>query len=153
MPSATPADAISDLLISRLLERAARAQAFAQERILREQGLTGAQWSVLRELPGTALGMGELAHRAGCQTSNLTPVVDRLARAGWLKRTRTPRDRRSVRVRLTPKGRSVLRRVRGLLQVEQAEVLRGLGPRERPQLCRLLEKFIAGADQFREDAA
>ena len=153
MPPTAPADAISDLLIARLLERAARAQAFGQERILRDQGLTGAQWSVLRELPGTALGMGELAHRAGCQTSNLTPVVDRLARTGLLRRTRTARDRRSVRVRLTPKGTSLLRRVQALLQVEQVEVLRGLGPRERIQLCRLLEKFIAGAEQFREDAA
>ena len=153
MPPATSADALSDLLIARLLERAARAQVFAHERILRDQGLTGAQWSVLRELPGAALGMSELAHRAGCQTSNLTPVVDRLARTGWLRRTRTARDRRSVRVRLTPKGTSLLRRVRALLQAEQTEVLRGLGPRERTQLCRLLEKFIAGADQFREDAA
>ena len=153
MPLTTSAQDISDLLIARLLERADRVQASVQEGLLQGQGLTVAQWSVLRELPGTALGMGELARRAGCQTSNLTPVVDRLVRAGWLRRTRTARDRRAVRVRLTPKGTNLRRRVQALLQAQQVEVLRGLGARERTQLCRLLEKFIAGAEQFREDAA
>ena len=153
MSTPSPADGISDRLIARLLERAERVHASVQEGTLREEGLTGAQWSVLRELPGTALGMGELARRAGCQTSNLTPLVDRLARSGWLRRSRPARDRRSVRVRLTPKGASLLRRVQDSLQVQQVQVLRGLGPRERTQLCRLLEKFVAGAEQFREDAA
>lgn len=149
----TPTEAISGLLISRLLERAERVHASVQERFLREEGLTGAQWVVLRELPGTALGMGELARRAGCQTSNLTPLVGRLVRSGWLRRSRPARDRRAVRVRLTPKGEALRRRVQESLQSQQVHVLRGLGPRERTQLCRLLEKFVAGAEQFREEAA
>ncbi len=146
-------DEMAGRMVARLLERAERAHAAVQSEVLRGEGLTAAQWNVLRELPGTALGMSELAKRAGCQTSNLTPLVDRLARAGWLKRGRLARDRRSVRVRLTPKGETLLIQVQEALQEQQGEVLRGLGARERAQLCRLLEKFVAGAEQFRENAA
>lgn len=153
MSPPAPRDPLSDLLVSRLLEHANRVRSAVQERRLLDAGLTAAQWGVLRELAGTALGMGELAQRVGCQTSNLTPVVDRLARAGWLRRSRRARDRRAVRVRLTPKGEALRQRVQEALQLQQADLLRGLSARERVQVCRLLEKFIAGAEQYREAAA
>ena len=131
-------DAMADRLIARLLERAERAHAAVQMEVLRGEGLTSAQWSVLRELPGTALGMSELARRAGCQTPNLTPLVDRLARAGWLRRSRPSRDRRSVRVRLTPKGETLLRRVQAALQAQQVEVIVELSAEERRARVRVL---------------
>src|SRR5216117_3098234 len=46
---------------------------------------------IARQGPMTA---GELADRAGLTTGAITGVLDRLERAGWVRRERDPHDRR-----------------------------------------------------------
>jgi DNA-binding MarR family transcriptional regulator len=45
---------------------------------------------------------GELARFTGLTTGGVTMMLDRLEKAGYLKREPNPRDRRSVLVRLNP---------------------------------------------------
>jgi DNA-binding MarR family transcriptional regulator len=51
----------------------------------------------------------ELAGHLGLTPATLTPVVDLLERSGDIDRERDPRDRRVVRVTITPAGRERLR--------------------------------------------
>jgi MarR family transcriptional regulator, organic hydroperoxide resistance regulator len=46
---------------------------------------------------------GELARSTGLTTGGVTVMLDRLEKAGYVKRVPNPRDRRSVLVRLNPR--------------------------------------------------
>jgi DNA-binding MarR family transcriptional regulator len=71
-------------------------------------GLTVSQSYTLRRLyfqgPRT---MGELAAHLDVRLSTMTGVIDQLEEKGLVQRTDHPADRRSLRVRVTPKGRTL----------------------------------------------
>ena len=71
-------------------------------------GVTTQQWSVLGALsrPQAANGMsvGNLTRYLLVSRQNLTGVLDRLERDGLIERNTDEEDRRSRRVKLTPKG-------------------------------------------------
>lgn len=55
-----------------------------------------------------------VAEHLGMTTGSLTTLADRLDRAGFLERTAHPTDRRSVLLRLTPRGESIMTEVNAL---------------------------------------
>ncbi len=67
--------------------------------------------------------------------------------SGLVERVRTPRDRRAVLVRLTAAGRRRRATLQRSVPPLQQSLTRGLSASERNRLCRLLEKYIAGAEQ------
>lgn len=67
--------------------------------------LTAAQVKVLLRLePGEAIPMRRLAHQLDYDASNLTTLVDRLARRGAVERRSNPDDRRVKALVLTAEG-------------------------------------------------
>lgn len=70
------------------------------EKVAAKVGLNGTDLQCLHllELRGSATP-GDLARWSGLTTGGVTVVVDRLERAGYVKRRPNPRDRRSVIVR------------------------------------------------------
>lgn len=85
------------------------------ERGLVEAGLPPLAWyDVLLELSGVSGGrlrMHELARAVVLSRSGLTRLVDRLERAGLLRREPDPEDRRGSYAAITAEGRAVLRRM------------------------------------------
>jgi len=85
------------------------------ERGLAEAGLPPLGWyDVLLELsvaPGRRLRMYELASAVVLSRSGLTRLVDRLERAGLLRREPTPDDRRGSFAVLTREGEEMRRRM------------------------------------------
>ena len=134
-------------VLARLVHHAAGVQEKAVERLLRPAGATRIQVGVLQQASKEGVAMGTLAERLACHVSNLTGVVDRMQRQGLVRRQRAPRDRRRVLVRTTPEGERV-RASLGLAVGDLQESLAGaLSARENKQLCELLQKYIAGAEQ------
>jgi DNA-binding MarR family transcriptional regulator len=80
-------------------------------------GITGAQWGVLRNLhrhEEHGLGgmrLGELSEQLLIRPPSVTTVVDRLERAGLVRRESVPADLRARHVVLTDKGRQLIGRV------------------------------------------
>jgi len=76
--------------------------------VLDKLGLTYLQYIVLVALYDddnrTVSGLGD---QLFLDSSTLTPLLKKLEAAGHLTRQRDPEDERQVRVRITPKGRSV----------------------------------------------
>ena len=68
--------------------------------------LSHAQYLVLFELLGGDLSAGALATTADVSPASMTQMLDRLAHAGLLERTRSERDRRIVTAHLTDAGRA-----------------------------------------------
>src|SRR5207249_1175765 len=80
-------------------------------------GISGAQWGVLRQLQCgereglTGLRLTDLGDRLLVRPPTITGVVDRLVRAGLVRRLAAPDDLRAKHVSLTSKGRQLLKRV------------------------------------------
>jgi len=76
---------------------------------LAERGLTPARaevlWLLHRTGPRT---QRELSQLLKCTPRNVTGLVDALERAGFVERTAHPSDRRSIVVRLSESGRSLI---------------------------------------------
>jgi DNA-binding MarR family transcriptional regulator len=113
------------------------------ERLLREYGLTGSQYNVLRILRGEGkpLPMLEIASRTVQVVPGITGLIDRLEAAGFVRRERSTEDRRVIFVCITDKAQEVLARLDGPLLALEKSLIGCLSPAEQRQLIGLLEKI------------
>ncbi|NUU22187.1 MAG: winged helix-turn-helix transcriptional regulator [Streptomycetaceae bacterium] len=79
-----------------------------------------------------------LCDRLSVDPSDMAKVVDQLAGAAHVERTRDTADRRRFVVSITPAGRKALRALVGEAEAVQDELLAPLSARERTQLHALL---------------
>jgi len=76
--------------------------------LLDEVGLTYPQYLVLIALyDDDHQTVGGLGDKLFLDSSTLTPLLKRMEAMGYVVRQRDPQDERQVRIRLTPRGRSV----------------------------------------------
>jgi DNA-binding MarR family transcriptional regulator len=81
------------------------------EELLRESGLSGTQYNVLRILRGAGsqgLTCGETGERMVTHDPDITRLLDRLEKRKLITRARGTRDRRVVTTRITPEGLRLL---------------------------------------------
>ncbi len=77
-----------------------------------ELGLAPAQLNALRRLePGRPVSMRELAAALGCDSSNVTGIVDRLEQQGLVERRTCAHDRRVKLLEVTAAGVDLRRRL------------------------------------------
>jgi DNA-binding MarR family transcriptional regulator len=113
------------------------------EKLLRDSGLSGTQYNVLRILRGAgSLGLtcGETAERMVTHDPDITRLLDRLEKRKLITRSRDARDRRVVTARITAEGLKLL----GTLDKPVAELghilFRHMARRDLRKLSSLLEK-------------
>lgn len=93
----------------------------------------------------------ELADAAGVTRATMTGLVDTLERDGYVKREPDPADRRTISVRLTPKGETFLNDfLPGHFKVI-AGLMAPLSETERKTLVRLLGKIQQQASALRSE--
>jgi DNA-binding MarR family transcriptional regulator len=112
-------------------------------RLFQEHGISGPQYNVLRILRGTG-GNGlpclEIAGQMITRMPDITRLVDRLVEAGLAQRNRCCKDRRVVRVQITPAGLELLDRLdQPVLDLHRRQ-LGHLTHEELAELNRLLVK-------------
>ena len=97
-----------------LLRTHARLWAQVEAQMRRDSGLTMPRYDVLMQLDmsGGRLGLSELASRIVLSPSGLSKLLDRMAAARLVRRESDPRDPRSTIARITPRGRSLVRKSR-----------------------------------------
>jgi MarR family transcriptional regulator, lower aerobic nicotinate degradation pathway regulator len=113
---------------------------------LESLGLTPALFGLLNLL-GARDGaiQQELGSAMGIDPSTMVALIDELERAGLARRRPHPTDRRARAVAITPKGRRVLARARGMATEVEDEVLHGLTAAERRELLTLLRRALDSA--------
>jgi DNA-binding MarR family transcriptional regulator len=89
--------------------------------------------------------MGRLAEALDVVPSSASRLCDRLEATGLLRRVPEPRDRREVRLALTPAARRLLDDLRDRRRAALAEVLDRMSPGGRQDLVRALAAFGAAA--------
>lgn len=121
--------------VGRLIRQAFRRKA-------QHVGLTQSQWSAVAHLyrePGLTQSM--LAERLDVHPVTVTQLLERLSKAGWVRRECHEHDRRAMRVFLTDKAEPIITEL-NRLSVETRELaMAGLSEQEREQLETLLGRI------------
>ncbi|HET9793795.1 MAG TPA: MarR family winged helix-turn-helix transcriptional regulator [Thermoanaerobaculia bacterium] len=108
-------------------------------------GISGAQLFVLQKLAeADAQSVNDLAARTATDQSSVSVVVHRLAERGLVERHPDARDRRRVRLTLTPRGRALLRRSPDSAQRRLVRAIESLPPAERRVLGASLARLVSG---------
>jgi DNA-binding MarR family transcriptional regulator len=117
------------------------------QRLFRAHGITAAQYNVLSVLGSAEGGLSqrELGDVLVVDRSNVTGLVDRMEKAGWVRRADDPEDRRVYRVLLTPAGRKVWRAISPLYEQVVVQVTGGLTEKEARVALQILGRLQAGA--------
>ena len=129
-----------------LLFRLWRASHTRMAEALKSIGLTPPLFALLNVL-GAREGaiQQEIGSAMGVDRSTMVVLIDELEVAGFAKRRAHPRDRRAREVAITPKGRRLLERARGIAVQVEHELLRGLAGSERRELLKLLRRALSAA--------
>jgi MarR family transcriptional regulator for hemolysin len=109
-------------------------------------GLTPALFAVLNVIAAREGAIQqELGSTLGIDRSTMVSLIDQLESAGLARRRPSATDRRAREIAITPKGRRLLERARGLISEVEDEVLAGLKAGERRELLALLRRALSSA--------
>lgn len=109
-----------------------------------ERGVTQTQFLLLSAIRAyTRCSMGTLARNLHVSMPTVSGIVDRLVRAGYVRRHALPEDRRQVLVELGPKAEAFFRDFESVIRRRWEEALRSLDPGE-------LEAFHGVITKIRE---
>ena len=130
----------------------ATADAFLHEsrRLFRPHGLSGAQYNLLNVVALSTAGLSqrELSDHLVVDRSNITGLLDRMEKAGWVRRTDHPVDRRVYRVVLTPAGRTLWEKVTPQYRAVVRQVTAGLPPRRMRDTLATLRQLEQAAARW-----
>lgn len=124
------------------LLRTAEALSRRMSAVLKAEDLSPTQYNVLRILRGAreALPCGEIASRMITRDPDITRLLDRLEKRGFISRSRETEDRRTVLTRITPEGLSLLARLDEPVQEAHKKQLGHLGRQRLRELAELLRE-------------
>lgn len=128
-----------------VLQRAASGLMEELARMLRPHGVSAAQYNILRILRGAhpeALACGEVGERMISREPDITRLLDRMEKQGWVRRCRGKQDRRVVKVGIEEGGLALLRQLDGAVLALHREQFARLGEQKTERLARLLGGLI-----------
>ncbi len=126
--------------VGRQLVFTAKSMREAFEDMLAAEGATLPSWVVLSALADVGcVTQGALATHVHLEGATITHHVDRLEKAGLVRRQLDPDDRRVRRLELTDAGAELHARLLGAVIRLQQRVLAGIDPADMAALARCLE--------------
>jgi DNA-binding MarR family transcriptional regulator len=106
-------------------------------------GITGPQlWALKAISQNGTLPLGELSRTMYLHPSTISGVVDRLEKKGYVLRERGQEDRRVVKVKLTPKGKSLVKNAPNPVQGRMVYGLRKLERKELKSIYDSVQKLV-----------
>ncbi|MET9909941.1 MarR family transcriptional regulator [Streptomyces sp. NPDC006476] len=133
------------------IHRLSRTMGDLAEKAYAPYGISRGEFDVLATLrragePYT-LSPRQLSATLMLTTGGMTGRLDKLERAGLLRRAPDPHDRRALQVTLTEKGLDVIDQAVGAGLSVQTEALSTLTEEQADQLADLLRELLAGAQE------
>lgn len=114
------------------------------DRFFSQFGVTDAQFNllvILKDSGGEGLSQQELSQHLIVTKSNVVGLVDRLEKAGYLKREANSTDRRSNRIVLTPEGQELVGRVEKIYLKEVDEMMNVLSDTQKEALISIMDQL------------
>jgi DNA-binding MarR family transcriptional regulator len=135
------------------LVRAFRTVNRASGRVLEPHGLSAEQAHILIVLwLEGPMKVGELQRVLALSSGTLTGALDRMDKAGLVRRIPDPEDGRAWRVEPAPFDARKRRAIESSLERIENECFASLSPRERAELLRLLNKVVEDGPLRRQRA-
>jgi len=128
------------------LQKAADKLALQAEQLLKSNGLTGAQYNVLRILRGAepaGLPCSSVAERMISHDPDMTRLLDRMDKRSLITRERQRDDRRVVKTRITDEGLELLKRLDPPVRELHRRQFEHMGHARTKALAELLEEICA----------
>ncbi len=110
-------------------------------------GLTSVQMRLLGVLRDREPAMSEIARHMDLDKSSVTGLVDRAERRGLVSRISNTEDGRSIRVALTPTGKTLADNMTRDVGRRITELVEGLSTSETKQLAALASRLLGSLDQ------
>lgn len=132
------------------IQKSADALGQQAEQLLKANGLTGAQYNVLRILRGAepeGLACSDIAGRMISHDPDMTRLLDRMERHGLITRQRQTDDRRVIKTRITSKGLDSLRRLDQPIRDLHRRQFKHISAARLKALTALLEEILELAAQ------
>jgi len=85
--------------------------------------------------------MSEMSHYLSIDNSTLTGLVDRLERAGFVRRNSNPDDRRALNIDITDAGIRELERAKAVIRRINEEIKVGFSEQEMESFKKVLQHF------------
>ncbi len=121
------------------------------QQMFKDQGLTDSQYNVLRILRGAGpegLRCTDIGERMITRDPDITRLLARLQRRGFVGRHRDTRDRRVVHIRISAAGRAVLQELDPVVEASAISVLGHLSRERLALLIDLMEEVRGGQDSL-----
>lgn len=130
-----------------ILARLVRLQLLLQrvlDDIAGRAGVSAADYLVLavvRRSPGQQATPSRICEVLDRTSGGMTLALDRLEKAGWLRRSADPADRRRVMVALTPEGLAIATRVNADLHAWEESL--DLSPAQQRDTAKVVDRLLA----------
>lgn len=109
---------------------------------LERQGITVAQWVVLRALYGKeGLTLNEAAQLVGVDKSTLSRMVERLVQKEWVNRSEGA-DRRSLGLNLTASGKKMVLQAAKVADENDESFFHNLSSRQREEFLAVVKQLL-----------
>jgi MarR family transcriptional regulator, transcriptional regulator for hemolysin len=133
----------SEERFSAALHNTSRAWRQAVDRRLKYLGVSQASWMTIATAAKARrpLSQSELADKLAVEAATMVAMIDRLVKAGLVKREASNADRRIKRVVLTPAGLKIYERVKSEATALRKELLANTDPRKLLIATELLESL------------
>lgn len=121
---------------------------------LEEHGLSSGEWHALGRLsrsPGGRRTAGDLAKRAELSSAAMTNRLDRLEKAGLVRRHPDENDRRAVQIEVTDEGRKLYERTVDAQGAKEAIIAEALTAAQQEQLNDLLRQIMRAFERREEE--
>lgn len=102
------------------------------------------QVSVLYKLSQGPATMGDLSDYTLSDKASVTRTVSLLEKAGFVKRTQSPEDRRVIVIELTSKGKVLAQKAQHIRNSIGQKLNESLSDKERKQFISLVHKIVTG---------
>ena len=133
-----------DGYLSYLLSRAAHTVYREFHATVHAAGLSSLEWRVLATLSdGDGQTIGDLAREVLTQQPTLTKLVQRMEKAGWVRRGADPLDARRTLVFETAQGQSAVASLLKQAKKHEAQLLSGFSKRDVTALKKILRTLIS----------
>ncbi len=115
--------------------------------VLKPFGVSPTQYNVLRILRGAephGHRCGEIGERMVTREPDITRLLARMEKAGWISQQRSAEDRRVVMTRITAAGLKLLKELDKPLAELDRELFANMGEKKLRALCELLDEARSG---------
>ncbi|MDW5441709.1 MarR family winged helix-turn-helix transcriptional regulator [Polaromonas sp. SM01] len=147
-PAPPPVARFIDGYLSYLLARASHTVYREFHAQVQAAGLSSLEWRLLATLSdGDGLTIGELAHEILAQQPTLTKLVQRMEKAGWVRRGEDPSDARRTLVFETAQGKATVAALLAQAKTHEDSLLQDFSERDVTALKKILQTLISRGDE------